>query len=220
MSQSNSAKIPSDNSVFVVDDDAAVRDVFSNVLRRKGYEVQTYSGSESFLAALKESTPACILLDVLMPGRSGLDILRELKAQQHPAPVLVISGQCDIPMAVEAIKLGAFDLIEKPFRAETVVGRIREAIENAWQRRVNGADPAAATRLFPGHDLLTPREHVVLSHIVRGASSKEAGQLLGISQRTIEFHRAHIMQKLGAKNIADLVRIVYSAESVNGPAAR
>jgi FixJ family two-component response regulator len=198
----------STGEIHIVDDDPAVRDALSVVFTLEGYHVSGFADGRSFLSAVRNRPPACIILDVHMPGRSGLDILRELNAKNYPVPIFIISGQGDIPMAVEAIKNGALDFIEKPFDAETVVNRVREAIEAASRREAAGAD-ASLTR-FPGADLLTPREREVLALIASGASNKEAGRQLGISPRTIEVHRARIMEKLGAKNAADLVRIVLS----------
>jgi FixJ family two-component response regulator len=195
--------------IHIIDDDPAVRDALSVVLTLEGYHVNGFADGHSFLAAVRNRQPACIILDVHMPGRSGLDILKELNAKNYPAPVFIISGQGDIPMAVEAIKNGAFDFIEKPFDAETVVTRVREAIEAA-ARRASRASLGDTLNQFPGSDLLTAREREVLSLIAAGASNKEAGRQLGISPRTIEVHRARIMEKLGAKNAADLVRIVLS----------
>jgi two-component system, LuxR family, response regulator FixJ len=197
-------------AIFVVDDDPLVLNALSVVLSREGYQVTGFGEGASFLAAAKARTPACIILDVQMPGQSGLDILKELNAQQYPAPIFIISGVGDIPMAVEAIKNGALDFIEKPFDATTVVTRVREAIE-AWARRAQrGADTEVLSKTFSGHDLLTARERDVLNQIAAGSSNKQAGRELGISPRTIEVHRARIMEKLGAKNAADLVRIVLS----------
>jgi len=193
--------------VFIVDDDPLVRNALSIVLSRAGYQVSGFAEGASFLTAAKSRTPACVILDVQMPGQSGLDILKELNAQHYPAPIFIISGTGDIPMAVEAIKSGAFDFIEKPFDATTVITRVREASE-AWARRANGVD--SLPRTFPGYDQLTSRELDVLSQIAAGSSNKQAGRDLGISPRTIEVHRARIMEKLGAKNAADLVRIVLS----------
>src|SRR5689334_13838267 len=196
--------------IFIVDDDNLVLNALNVVLSREGYQVTGFAEGTSFLAAARARTPTCIILDVQMPGQSGLDILKGLNAQQYPAPVFIISGAGDIPMAVEAIKNGAFDFIEKPFDARTVVTRVREAVE-AWSRRatqMNGGTVLAGA--FPGHDLLTARERDVLSQIAAGSSNKQAGRELGISPRTIEVHRARIMEKLGAKNAADLVRIVLS----------
>jgi len=196
--------------IYIVDDDPSVLDALSVVFNLEGYQVSGYGEGASFLAAARAHTPACIILDVHMPGRSGLDILKELNAQQYGAPIFIISGQGDIPMAVDAVKNGALDFIEKPFDAQTVVSRVREAID-AWQRRrTDGTVAASSTWTFSGHELLTPREREVLSQIAGGASNKEAGRLLGISPRTIEVHRARVMEKLGAKNAADLVRIVLS----------
>ena len=197
---------PASGEVFIVDDDALVLNALSVVLSRQGYQVTGFAEGASFLAAAKSRTPACVILDVHMPGQSGLDILKELNAQQYPAPIFIISGVGDIPMAVEAIKNGALDFIEKPFDATTVITRVREAVE-AWSRRqVDGVN--ALPEVFPGHEHLTSRERDVLSQIAAGSSNKQAGRELGISPRTIEVHRARIMEKLGAKNAADLVRIV------------
>jgi FixJ family two-component response regulator len=145
-----------------------------------------------------------------MPGRSGLDILKELNADEYPAPILMMSGQGDIPMAVEALKNGALDFIEKPFDSETVLSRVQDAID-AWERRRNsvGTSKIRASR-FPGRELLTQREIDVLDQISVGASSKEAARQMGISFRTVEVHRSRIMEKLGAKNSVDLMRIVLS----------
>jgi two-component system response regulator FixJ len=198
------------SEIIIVDDDPSVRDALSVVFSLEGYHVTSFADGQSLLSAARARTPSCILLDVNMPGRSGLDILRELNAQAYPAPIFIISGQGDIPMAVDAIKHGALDFIEKPFNAETVVSRVREAIE-AWDRRREaGSSSDVLGAAFPGRDMLTPREREVLTQIAGGASNKEAGRHLGISPRTIEVHRARIMEKLGAKNAADLVRIVMS----------
>lgn len=198
------------NEIIIVDDDPSVRDALSVVFSLEGYHVTSFADGQSLLTAARARTPSCILLDVHMPGRSGLDILRELNAQAYGAPIFIISGQGDIPMAVEAIRNGALDFIEKPFNAETVVSRVREAIQ-AWdRRRESGGGSDVLGAAFPGRDTLTPREREVLAQIAGGASNKEAGRHLGISPRTIEVHRARIMEKLGAKNAADLVRIVMS----------
>jgi FixJ family two-component response regulator len=196
--------------IFIVDDEAAVLDTLSIVLSHHGHRVRTFSDGASFLAAAKTEIPACILLDVRMPGRSGLDILKELNAQQYPAPILVMSGMGDIPMAVEAIRSGALDFIEKPFEGPTLAQRVQDAIDASDRR--HALQPGSGD--FAGSDQLTAREREVLTQIAGGASNKEAGRQLGISPRTIEVHRARIMEKLGAKNAADLVRIVLSQRPV------
>jgi FixJ family two-component response regulator len=193
--------------VFVVDDDAGVRATLTTVLSIEGYQVTGFAEGASFLVAAKARTPACIILDVHMPGRSGLDILKELNAEHYPAPIFIISGLGDIPMAVEAIKSGAFDFIEKPFDAATVRGRVREAVE-AWVRRTADSGSDLLPESFAGSDLLTPREREVLQLIAAGASNKEAGRRLGISPRTIEIHRARVLEKLGVRNAVELVHLL------------
>jgi len=198
-------------AIFIVDDDQLVLNALSVVLSREGYQVSGFGEGASFLAAAKAQTPACIILDVQMPGQSGLDILKELNAQQYPAPIFIISGVGDIPMAVEAIKSGALDFIEKPFRGREIVTRLDEAIEAYARRQAQNAPSRIATLHFPGREPLTRREREVLEQFTAGASNKEAGRHLGISPRTIEDHRANIMKKLGARNAADLIRIVMTA---------
>ncbi|NLH81666.1 MAG: response regulator transcription factor [Phyllobacteriaceae bacterium] len=202
-----------DETIYVVDDEPAVRDALAVVFEMEGFAVTGFESGDAFLEAAKNRPPACVFLDVHMPGRSGLDILKALNADHYPAPIFIISGQGDIPMAVTAIKYGAFDFIEKPFDAGQIVDRVREALA-AQARRAEGGDGhgAGVAAEFPGRDLLTPRELEVLGQITAGASNKEAGRHLGISPRTIEVHRARIMEKLGARNAADLVRIVLTGE--------
>jgi two-component system response regulator FixJ len=190
----------------------AVRETLSAILRGNGYEVACFAEGRSFLAAARAREPACILLDVHLPGQSGLDILKDLNAEEYAVPILIVSGTGDIPMAVEAIKHGALDFIEKPFRASTVSNAVQAAIV-AWSRRPSNQIINGLPSEFAGRKALTKREGEVLAQLVIGASSKEAAAQLGISPRTIEIHRAHIMDKLGAKNVADLVRIVMSERS-------
>jgi len=200
---------PSAGEILVVDDDPAVREVLTALFTREGFQVTNFADGASLLATARTRTPVCIILDVNIPGRSGLDVLKELNAQDYPAPIFIMSGQGDIPMAVEAIKNGALDFIEKPFRGSAVISRVREAMEAQTRRAADPNASKTSSFLFPGREPLTRREQDVLTQIVAGASSKEAGRHLGISPRTIEVHRARIMEKLGAKNAADLVRIVY-----------
>ncbi|MBV8925949.1 MAG: response regulator [Bradyrhizobium sp.] len=196
--------------IFVVDDDPAVRDTLSMVLSAGGYEVICFADGAALLSVARGRTPAAILLDVHIPGKSGLDILKELHGEDYPAPIFMISGQGDIAMAVNAIKSGALDFIEKPFRGSEIVARLDEAI-GAYARR-QAQNSNIASLHFPGREPLTRREREVLEQFTAGASNKEAGRTLGISPRTIEDHRANIMKKLGAKNAADLVRIVMTAQ--------
>lgn len=193
--------------VVIVDDDAAVRDALSILLEMEGLKVTAYDTGDSFIGDAMRLKAGCVLMDVHMPGRSGLDILDAIGGASYHAPVVMISGQGDVPMAVYAMKHGAFDFIEKPFDANVVLKRVREAMAQA--SRLNPVTMHGRLPAFPGHDTLTAREVDVLEHIVAGASNKEAGRLLGISPRTIEVHRARIMEKLKARNTAELVRLVY-----------
>jgi FixJ family two-component response regulator len=205
-------KPPSRGEIFVVDDDPAVRDTLSIVLSSGGYQVICFADGAALLAVARTRTPACILLDVHIPGKSGLDILKELRGEDYPAPIFIISGQGDIAMAVSAIKNGALDFIEKPFRGNEIVARLNEAIGAYARRQGEGSASKAGSLHFPGREPLTRRERDVLEQFTSGASNKEAGRLLGISPRTIEDHRANIMRKLGARNAADLIRIVMTTQ--------
>lgn len=195
--------------VVVIDDDPAVCDSLATIFQIEGFQVRTYAGGDEFLTVARKIRPDCILLDVHMPVRSGLDVLEMIGGSHYPAPVIMISGQSDIPMAVAAVKAGAHDFVEKPFEADAVIDRVREAVR-AFRERSERANRTPSARRFPGAETLTAREMEVLEQIAQGASNKEAGRHLGISPRTVEVHRARIMEKLGARNTADLMRIVLS----------
>ena len=206
-----------DREIFVVDDDPDARDALSALLIDAGYRVTLFADGASVINEARARTPACILLDLYMPGGSGLDILVRLDARHYAAPIIVVSGRSDVPDVVEAIKRGAFDYIEKSRAREALVPCVRDAIEAIAKRT---AEPNTSSRplpAFPGASSLTPREHEVLAHIVDCASNKEAAMKLGISRRTVEIHRAHIMQKLGAKNSVDLMRIVMNRPETGAP---
>jgi FixJ family two-component response regulator len=194
--------------IFVVDDDPEVRKTLSVVLSAEGFEVVCFADGVSLLTVARERSPVCIFLDVHIPGGSGLDILKELNAENYSAPIFMISGQGDIAMAVEAIKHGALDFIEKPFHGREVITRVQEAVAAFANRQAGGIDLNVSSLHFPGREPLTRREREILALLAAGASNKEAGRKLGISPRTIEYHRANVMKKLDAKNANDLLRIV------------
>jgi FixJ family two-component response regulator len=198
--------------VFIIDDDPTVLDGLCGMFTQAGYRVAGFVDGASFVAAARQRTPACVILDLYMPGRSGLEVLRDIDAYNYPAPIFIASGRGDIPSAVAAIKSGAFDFFEKRSDASTLVERVRNAV-NAWERRRhdgNGDDLLPSS--FPGSELLTRREREVLAQIAASATNKEVAHDLGISQRTVEIHRAHIMHELGAKNSVDLARKVLGRE--------
>jgi FixJ family two-component response regulator len=196
--------------IYVVDDDPAIRKTLTAIFSAKGYEVICFADGAALLATAGTKTPACIILDVHIPGRSGLDILKELNADDYPAPIFIMSGQGDIAMAVDAIKSGALDFIEKPFRGSVVTDKVRDAIEAFARRQTTNIASSSARFHFPGREPLTRRESEVLAQLAAGASNKEVGHQLGIGTRTVEFHRARLMEKLGARNLADLMRIYLS----------
>jgi two-component system, LuxR family, response regulator FixJ len=201
------------SEIFIVDDDPLVDTALAMALNSEGFNVVNFVEGESFLNVARLRAPDCIVIDTYLPGSSGMDVLKRLDAPHYPAPVRMISRRHDIPTAVEAMRGGAQDFIEKPFDPAAVAIRIRDIIDT-WRQEHHKEGLLAHG--FPGQDLLTAREREVLESIANGASNKEAGRALGISQRTVEVHRARIMDKLAAKNAADLMRIVLRA----GPAAR
>jgi FixJ family two-component response regulator len=186
----------------------SVRDARTLLLKIEGFSSQTFGDAESFLEALQSAKPSCVILDLHLPGCSGLAVLRRFADARFAPPAFVMSDQSDIAMAVEAMKLRARDFLEKPFSASVMIDRVREAVA-VYDRSMLGHIDGLAD--FPGRDLLTRRERDVLAQVARGASNKEAGRRLGISPRTIEVHRARIMEKLGARNAADLMWIVLSS---------
>ena len=195
--------------VAVVDDDASVRDTLSLLLQMEGYQPHLFSDGQALIDALQTLDFSCIVLDVFLPGLSGIEVLERLSRLRPSVPVIVMSGQSDIPVAVQSMKAGAIDFIEKPFAATAMIDRIAAVILNQRERAPSAIDGIGS---FAGLQLLTEREREVLGLLAYGASNKEAGRQLGISPRTVEVHRARIMEKLGARNSADMMRIVLSGQ--------
>jgi FixJ family two-component response regulator len=195
----------SSSEIFVVEDDPAIRRLLAIVLTKAGYQVICFADGEALIAATRKHDPLCILLDVCLPGKSGLEILRELKAHNYPAPVLMISGTGTIDIAVQAVKAGAIDFVQKPFGGAQLLLRISDALEQASARRAVTLGGGVSLNL-PGRPALTSREREILAQTLLGKSNKEMSQLYGLSPRTIEEHRSNIKRKTGAKNLFDLVR--------------
>jgi FixJ family two-component response regulator len=201
------------DEIFLVDDDATLCDLLSMKLRSAGYRTTSFTNGQAFVEMARRRTPACVVLDVYMPERSGIELVNDINGKKYPAPIILMSGKATVPMAVEAVNKGAFDIIEKPFEPDAFVESVRDVIER-WRRRPANGNAAETLNMdFPGAQRLTAREREVLAEITAASSNKEAGRHLGLSPRTIEVHRAHIMMKLGAKNTADLVRFVLSKQN-------
>lgn len=189
----------------LIDDDSAVLDSLQLYFMRRNVKTACFESAEAFLAALDGGTePDCVVSDVRMPGMSGLDLVRRLNARRSIAPVILITGLGDIDMAVAAIKLGAFDFIEKPFDEGRLLASIRNAVAVARQQ---AKDAAETQRLRSRFEMLSARQRQVMELAVAGLSNKEIGSQLNISPKTVENHRAWVMERIGAKNLAELVRI-------------
>jgi two-component system response regulator FixJ len=200
----------SDGAVHIIDDDEAVGRALTALTRAAGHEVVTYLSATAFLEALDTQQVGCVLTDVRMPGMNGLDLLRELRRRDVYIPVIVMSGQADIPMAVEALKLGAVDFIEKPFDTAAYLDRIAQALARSEGL---GRRQALLATAKSGLSLLTQREREVMSLTVQGFSNFGMASQLGISARTIENHRAKVMEKMGAGGLSDLIRMALALEA-------
>jgi two-component system, LuxR family, response regulator FixJ len=197
-------------TVFIVDDDAAVRDSLKMLLKSVGQLVETFGSAQEFLDAYKEDRPGCLVLDIRMPGMSGLELQAKLNERHAILPVIFITGHGDVPMAVEAMQAGAVDFIQKPFRDQDLLDRINQALDKDGANRAALAEKGAiATRLAT----LTPREREVMELVVRGKANKVIAGDLTLSQRTVEIHRARVMEKMQAASLAHLVRMVLEVEA-------
>ncbi len=193
----------SDNRIVcVVDDDRAVRDSMLMMLKTAGYTVNAFASAEEFLNEYVEEDIACLILDVRMPGKSGLELQEQLNSLESRVPVIFVSGHGDVPVSVRAIKGGALDFLEKPFSREMLLHRVQEALEIADKRRQS---EQGREELMQRLDTLTPREREVLVHVVLGRQNKEIAKLLEISYRTVELHRTRMMEKMSARSLPELV---------------
>jgi len=196
-------------TVYVIDDDDAVRESLSWLLESVGLQVNTYGDARSFLAHVNSNqSNGCVVTDVRMPGMSGLELQAELTERQIGLPVIIITGHGDVPMAVRAMKSGAYDFIEKPFNDQELLERVQRCLQ---QQQEQNAHTASRSFVLSKIERLTAREREVLDMVVDGLSSRVIGDKLGISSKTVEVHRAKIMDKMSADSVASLVRMAMLA---------
>lgn len=200
----------SDPTVFIVDDDQAVRDSLQWLIQSVGLNVVTFPDALSFLNHVNEDQAGCVVLDVRLPGISGLELQQKLAARGIRMPVIIVTGHGDVPMAVRAMKAGALDFIEKPFSDQVLLERVNQALELDRATRDARAEIADIERRLAQ---LSPREREVMSRIVAGQANKVIAIELGLSERTVEIHRAKVMSKTGARSLAELVSMVTRLDS-------
>jgi FixJ family two-component response regulator len=202
--------------VMVVDDDAGVRNAMRSLLKSVGITSTLFASAQEFLDAYQPSQRGCLVLDIRMPGMSGMELQQQLNIRGAVIPVIFMSGHADIPMAVEAMQHGAFDFLQKPFRDQDLLDRIQRAIVRDTELRQSLGEHA---RIKAHLESLTPREREVLNLMTQGKQNKVVGQELGVSPRTIEIHRARVMEKMGAHSVAELVRMMLDLQH-NSPGGR
>lgn len=200
--------------VYIVDDEEAVRDSIGLLLRSVGIRSQGYADARSFLADSAEDRPGCLVLDIRMPRMSGLELQQELKRRGWHTPIVFITGHGDVPMAVEAMRAGAVDFLQKPFNDDELIRRVQAALNRDAERRRQGVQIAA---LRARYESLTPRERDIAQRLCRGDANKAIAIDLQLSERTVELHRAHVLQKMEARGIAQLVQVLMQIGI--GPAA-
>ena len=213
MSPSNAPPIP---TVFVVDDEEPVGDSIAMLLRTVGLATRVYRDARVFLAEYRPELPGCLLLDVRMPRMSGLELQQELVARNVTLPIIFITGHGDVPMAVEAMRAGALDFIQKPFNDDELIRRVQKALEEDARERELLQRREELERRW---DDLTPREREIALRIADGQANKRVAAELDISARTVELHRARILQKMGVRSLAQLVRMIVAlGEKARPPA--
>ena len=190
--------------VYVVDDDRAVRDSLGMLLKSVGIENETFESARAFLNAYEPGRVSCLVADIRMPGMSGLELQQELNSRQVGIPLIFITGHGDVPMAVEAMKGGARDFLTKPFRDQDFLDRVRAAVSDAAS---HFEDEQKVREVRERYESLTRRETEVMDMVVKGAANKVIAMDLGVSQRTVELHRARVMQKMSVRSLAELVRL-------------
>src|SRR5580700_3838310 len=203
-------------TVFVVDDDEGVRNSLRFLLKSVGLPARALASAGEFLESYQPSQPGCLVLDVRMPGMSGLELQQQLNLRGAVIPVIFITGHGDIPMAVEAMQQGAFDFLQKPFRDQDLIDRIQRALT---KDQTNRAELLERSRIKQRLETLTAREREVLELVTSGKPNKIMAADLGVSQRTVEIHRARVMEKMGASSLAQLVRMVLDLKDAAETAA-
>ena len=191
------------STVFIVDDDASVREALGSLFRSVGLRVELFGSALEFLQGRVADVPGCLVLDVRLPGLSGLYFQTQLAAAGIHLPIIFMTGHGDIPMSVRAMKAGAIDFLAKPFREQDMLDAVSAAIECDTKRR---RDAEAISTLKSLLSSLTPREREVLAHVTSGLMNKQIAAVLGLSEITVKIHRGNLMRKMGAKSLADLVR--------------
>jgi FixJ family two-component response regulator len=192
-------------TVFIVDDDNGVRSSIRVLMKSVGLPATTFASAQEFLAAYHANQGGCVVLDIRMPGMSGLELQQELNKRGAVIPVIFVTGHGDVPMAVDAMRHGAFEFLQKPFRDQNLIDRVQKALERDGELRDGLREHG---RIAERLALLTPRERQVLDLVTAGKANKAMAHELNLSQRTVEIHRAHVMEKMGARSIAQLVRMV------------
>jgi len=193
-----------DALVFVIDDDAAMRRSLENLIRSVGLRVEAFASAQDFLSIKREDVPGCLVLDVRLPGLSGLDLQKRMTEADIEIPIIFITGHGDIPMSVQAMKAGAVEFLSKPFRDQELLDAIQQALERDRKSREQRAEVAVLRGRF---DLLTPREREVMPLLVAGLLNKQIAAELGSSETTVKIHKHHVMEKMRAGSLAELVRI-------------
>ena len=190
--------------IYVIDDDRSVRDALSSLFRSVGYKVQLFESTGDFMQAKRVDANSCLVLDIRLPGVSGLDLQSHLNREQILIPIIFMTGHGDIPMSVRAMKAGAIDFLAKPFRDQDMLDAVAAALESDRKRREADQSVAAVRSAF---ETLTPREREIMTFVTSGLMNKQVAGKLGLSEITVKIHRANVMKKMACQSLADLVRM-------------